>query len=93
MSIYKEFKTGAFDISLQTGIPVLPVFLHYVDQQAFEWTSQSLVKKLWQIFRAKNNKVNYYLHDPIFANPDETKESFAERTRQQYLVWQNEYLD
>jgi len=91
--IYKEFKTGAFDISLQTGIPILPVFLHYVDQQAFEWTTQSLVKKLWQIFRANDNRVNYYLHDAIMPDEFKDKESFAEHTRQQYLEWQKIYLE
>lgn len=91
--IYKEFKTGAFDISLQTGVPVLPLFLHYVDEDAFEWKDQSLPKKLWQIFRAKNNRVNYYQHDPISPDQFKDKDSFAEYTHSLYLEWQKEYLD
>ena len=91
--IYKEFKTGAFDISLQTGIPVLPLFLHYEDEDAFEWKDQSLPKKLWQIFRAKNNRVNYYQYDPISPDQFIDKDSFAEYTHSLYLEWQKEYLD
>lgn len=91
--IYKEFKTGAFDISLQTGVPILPLFLHYVDEDAFEWKEQSLAKKLWQIFRAKNNRVNYYQHDAIFPEQFKDKASFAKYTHAQYLKWQKEYLD
>ena len=91
--IYKEFKTGAFDISLQTGAPILPIFLHYVDEDAFEWKDQSLPKKLWQIFRAKNNRVNYYQHNPISPEQFKDKASFAEYTHAQYLKWQKEYLD
>ncbi|MBE9567326.1 MAG: 1-acyl-sn-glycerol-3-phosphate acyltransferase, partial [Proteobacteria bacterium] len=30
--IHTHFQSGAFDISLHSGIPVLPVFLQYVDQ-------------------------------------------------------------
>ena len=91
--IYKQFKTGAFEISMQTGISVLPVFLQYVDQDAFEWKDETLPKKLWQIFMAKNKRVNYYLHDAIAPDQFRDKEYFAEHTRKQYLEWQQKYLD
>ena len=76
--IYEKFQTGAFDISLQTGIPILPVFLQYIDQQAFEWTDQSLVKKLWQIFLTDNNVVNYRVHDAISPEDFSDKEQYTE---------------
>lgn len=91
--IYKTFKTGAFDISLQTGIPILPVFLQYVDQDTFAWVGQTLPEKLWQIFKARNNRVNYYLHDAIWPGAFTEKEKFAEHVRVQYLQWQKQYLD
>ena len=91
--IYEKFHSGAFDISLQTGIPLLPVFLHYIDQKAFEWQGQSLVLKLWQIFKSSNNRVNYYLHDAILPEAFTDKESFAKQLHSKYLEWQKEYLD
>lgn len=91
--IYEKFHTGAFDISLQTGIPVLPVFLHYIDQKTFEWKGQSLVLKLWQIFKSNNNRVNYYVHDAILPETFTDKESFAKQVHSKYLEWQKEYLD
>ena len=91
--IYEKFHTGAFDISLQAGIPVLPVFLHYIDQKAFEWKGQSLVLKLWQIFKSNNNRVNYYVHDAILPEAFTDKESFAKQVHAKYLEWQKEYLD
>jgi len=91
--IYEKFQTGAFDISLQTGIPVLPVFLQYIDQKTFEWTGESLVKKLWQIFKTNNNRVNYYVHDAISPEGFSDKESYAEHVHSLYLEWQKEYLD
>jgi 1-acyl-sn-glycerol-3-phosphate acyltransferase len=91
--IYEKFQSGAFDISLQTGVPVLPVFLQYVDQEAFEWKNESLVKKLWQIFRSNNNEVNYYVHDALNAEDFSDKDSFTEYAHKKYLEWQKDYLD
>ena len=91
--IYERFHTGAFEISLQTGIPVLPVFLQYIDQQTFVWKDETLVKKLWQIFKSDNNRVNYYVYDAIEPDGFTDKESFAEHTHGLYLQWQKAHLD
>lgn len=91
--IYEKFHSGAFDISLQTGIPVLPVFLQYIDQETFEWKDESLVKKLWQIFKTNNNQVNYYVHDAIQPAEFKDKESYTKQVHAKYLEWQREYLD
>jgi 1-acyl-sn-glycerol-3-phosphate acyltransferase len=91
--IHEMFHTGAFDISIQTGVPILPVFLQYVDQEAFEWVGQSLPLKLWQIFRSNNNLVNYYVHDAIEPDQFSDKNSFAKHTHSQYLEWQKDYLN
>ena len=91
--IYEKFQTGAFEISLQTGIPILPVFLQYIDQETFEWTGESLVKKLWQIFKTNNNRVNYYVFDAISPDGFSDKESYTKHVHSLYLEWQKEYLD
>lgn len=91
--IYKAFHHGAFDISLQTGVPVLPVFLQYIDQDAFEWKGESLITKLWQIFRSNNSRVNYYVHDAISPDQFNDKESYAKHAHSLYLDWQKDYLD
>lgn len=91
--IYEQFQTGAFDISLQTGVPVLPVFLQYVDQATFEWKNESLIKKLWQIFKSNKNEVNYYVHDAFEAKDFSDKNSYSEYVHNQYLEWQKIYLD
>jgi 1-acyl-sn-glycerol-3-phosphate acyltransferase len=91
--IYEKFETGAFDISLQTGVSILPVFLHYVDQKTFEWKGESLIKKLWQIFKSNNNLVNYYVHDAISPDSFSDKVSFTQHTHSLFLQWQKEYFD
>ncbi|MBL4711253.1 MAG: 1-acyl-sn-glycerol-3-phosphate acyltransferase [Gammaproteobacteria bacterium] len=90
--IHTEFKTGAFDVSLQTGVPIVPAFLHYIDQETFEWTDESLVLKLWQIFKTNNNQVNYYVHDALSPDSFTNKESYAKHAHSAYLQWQDEYL-
>jgi 1-acyl-sn-glycerol-3-phosphate acyltransferase len=91
--IHDMFHTGAFDISIQTGVPILPVFLQYIDQEAFEWKGQSLPLKLWQIFISKNSLVNYYVHDAIEPDQFSDKKSFAKHTHSLYIEWQKDYLD
>lgn len=91
--IHDMFHTGAFDISIQTGVPILPVFLQYNDQEAFEWIGQSLPLKLWQIFLSNNNLVNYYVHDAIKPDQFSDKNSFAKHTHSLYIEWQKDYLD
>jgi lyso-ornithine lipid O-acyltransferase len=34
--LWDKFLYGAFTVSLETGVPILPVFLHYEAQEAFE---------------------------------------------------------
>lgn len=91
--IFEKFHTGAFDISLQTGIPVIPVFLQYVDQETFVWRHETLVKKLWQIFLSNKNEVNYYVHDAIFPDEFSDKSAYTRYAHNKYLEWQKVYLD
>lgn len=92
--IFHTFKHGAFDISLQTGIPILPVFLHYESQDDFEWrTPQTLIHKIWHMIVTQNNHVNYYLYDAIYPENFSSKEAFNEHVHKLYLEWQARYLD
>ena len=92
--IFETFQYGAFDISIKTGIPILPVFLHYEAQDTFEWHDpQTLLDKFWHSMRSRNNRVNYYVYDSL--NPEEfyDKKAFSEYTHNLYLQWQERYLD
>ena len=60
--LYKEFKTGAFEVSFRTGVPILPVFLHYEAQDDYEWQPPD---KIGHIMRAVNNRANYYVFEPM----------------------------
>lgn len=90
--IFTPFLYGAFDLSLETNTPVIPVFLHYEAQQDFEWHNQHLLHKLWMIFRAKNHRANYYVFDALLPSDFASKELFCEHVQNLYLTWQNRYL-
>lgn len=92
--IYGTFRYGPFEIAMQTGTPVLPVFLHYESQDDFEWgPGQLLPQKIWHILRSRNKRVNYYVYDAIDPADFTDKEEFMQFLHQRYLSWQSRYLD
>lgn len=91
--IFETFRYGAFDISLRTGVPILPVFLHYEAQDDFEWRDpQTLPHKLWHFITTRNNRANYYVFDAIDPNQFADKEQYMNYVHQLYLQWQDKYL-
>lgn len=92
--IFESFRYGAFDISLKTGMPILPVFIHYEAQEDFEWRPDVyLVKKLWEILSSKNKCANYYVFDALNPADFESKEQYTEHVHDLYLKWQAKYLE
>lgn len=92
--IFESFRYGAFDISLRTGIPVLPVFLHYESQDDFEWREpQTLLHKIWHMSVTRNSRANYYIYDILDPADFSDRESYAAHAHAKYLEWQARYLD
>ena len=92
--IFDSFRYGAFDISLRTGIPVLPVFLHYESQDDFEWREpQTLLHKIWHMMSSRNKRANYYIYDAIDPADFSDKAAYADYVHGQYQQWQARYLD
>lgn len=92
--IYTSFRFGAFDISLRTGVPIVPVFLHYESQDDFEWHDpQTLLHKFWHFMTTQNNRANYYVYDAIDPKQFASKEEYNQYVYNLYLAWQARYLD
>lgn len=92
--IFSSFRYGAFDISLRTGIPILPVFLHYESQDDFEWRSpQTLPQKFWHFMTSRNNRANYYVYDAIDPKQFTGKDEYNQYVYNLYLAWQARHLD
>lgn len=92
--IYSSFRHGAFRASMNTGVPILPVFLHYESQDDFEWRRpQTIAHKFWHFLTTQNNRANYYVHDAIDPKQFETVEAYNQHVYNLYLQWQARYLD
>ena len=92
--ITQEFKRGAFELSIKTGIPIVPVLIYYPAQQDFEWQPPyNLVDKIIHFLTASNKTVEIYQFDAV--KPDEFKDKyeFASTLQQFYLDKQTKYLE
>ncbi len=88
------FRWGIFEISLQTGIPIVPVFLHYEAQDEFEWKDhETSPEKIWQLLNLSNNRANYHVFDAIYPENYNDKISYCDAVHSQYLAWQKQFLD
>lgn len=92
--VFESFRYGAFDISLRTGVPIVPVFLHYESQEDFEWSpGQTLIQKMWHFMTAQNNRANYYVFDAIDPKQFADKKTYYDHVYGLYLHWQTQYLE
>lgn len=92
--LFTLFRYGAFEASLATGIPILPLFIHYEAQEEFEWRDpQTLLHKLWHFVTARNNRANYYVFDAIDPHQFADKDSYSQHVYRLYLGWQKQYLE
>jgi len=92
--LHKEFKSGAFDVSIRTGIPILPVFLHYEAQDDFEWQPPyTLPDKIRHFMSAANNRANYYVFDPLDPKDYADKYAMKAAAYALYVRWNAQYLE
>ncbi|MDN3576031.1 lysophospholipid acyltransferase family protein [Chitinimonas viridis] len=88
-----RFFSGAFIASFESGTPIVPVFLHYQAQEAFEWADQHLLSKLWQIARSPNPRADYHVFEPIDPRNFDTPESMKDHAYRLYQGWQKRFLE
>lgn len=89
-----DFRYGAFDISLKTGIPILPIFLHYEAQDDFEWgEGQTLFDKIKHFMATKNNRATYHVYDAIEPSKFNNKEDYMNSVHSLYKKWEMKYFD
>jgi 1-acyl-sn-glycerol-3-phosphate acyltransferase len=92
--LFREFQSGAFEVSIRTGVPIVPLFLHYEAQDDFEWQPPySLPDKIWHMMTSVNNRANYYVYDPL--NPKDYADKYAMKAAAYalYVKWNAQYLE
>lgn len=88
-----RFHYGAFTASLQTGVPIVPVYLHYEALHDFHWGDHGLLRNLGNILRASNNRANYFVFDAIDPRLFHDKMSYSAHVHRLYEDWQARHLD
>ncbi|MBI3896980.1 MAG: 1-acyl-sn-glycerol-3-phosphate acyltransferase [Gammaproteobacteria bacterium] len=92
--LYSQFKSGAFEVSIRTGTPILPVFVHCEAQEDFEWPSvDTLPQKIWHMSTTVNNRVNFYVYDVLDPKDYADKYAMKAAAYALYLRWNVEYLE
>ena len=92
--LFKEFKSGAFEVSIRTGVPILPVFIHYEAQDDFEWQPPyTLPDKIRHIATAVNNRANYYVYDVLDPKDYADKYAMKAAAYAAYVRWDKQYLE
>jgi len=92
--LWDKFLYGAFTVSLETGVPIVPVFLHYEAQDAFEWApGETLLQKIRAIMTAPNRTANYHVFDPLNPADFADREAYSAHAYQLFLNWQARFLD
>jgi lyso-ornithine lipid O-acyltransferase len=92
--LFSEFKSGAFEVSIRTGIPILPVFVHCEAQDDFEWRpTESLPQKIWHMMTTANNRVNFYVYDPLDPKDYADKHAMKAAAYALYVRWNAEHLE
>ncbi|HEY8102124.1 MAG TPA: lysophospholipid acyltransferase family protein [Burkholderiaceae bacterium] len=92
--LFTQFKSGAFEVSIQTGVPIVPVFLHYEAQDDFEWQPPyTLPQKIWHMMTTVNNRANYYVYDAIDPKDFKDRHAMRDAAYAMYVRWNAEYLE
>ena len=92
--LHTEFLSGAFEVSKRTGVPILPVFLHYEAQDDFEWQPPyTLPDKIRHMMTTVNNRANYYVYDPLDPKDYADKHAMRDAAYAMYVKWNAQYLE
>ena len=91
--LFHEFKSGAFEVSMRTGVPIVPVFLHYEAQDDFEWQGQTLPDRIRQMLFTVNDRANYYVFDPLEPQDYAYKYAMKAAAYEKYTDWNAKYLE
>lgn len=92
--LFGAFKSGAFEVAMQTGVPIVPVFLHYEAQQDFEWQPPyTLPQKIVHMMRTQNNRANFYVYDALDPRDYADKAALKAAAYALYARWNAQYLE
>lgn len=90
--LHTQFQFGAFRASLASGVAIVPILIHYHDEEAFYWDRESLPQKLLQILFARSHRADYHIFDAFDPADFADHQAFADHVHQCYLQWQKSIM-
>lgn len=91
--LHDEFKSGAFEVSMRTGVPILPVFLHYEAQEDFEWQPPyTLPQKIWHMMTTRNPRAHYHVFAPLDPRDYPDKYAMKAEAYARFREWDARFL-
>lgn len=87
-----RFHYGTFEVAQRADVPVVPVFIHYEAQEAFEWAHQGLLRKILDIATAPNRCAHYHIFDPFNPRDYPDARAFHDAVYAAYQRWQARFL-
>lgn len=88
----QSFYKGAFQLSKTTGIPIIPTFLHYEEENTYYWGDYGLIKFMVRaLFLPKNRNGHLYIFDAIQPENFKDEIDMCEHTYQFYLEAEKKY--
>lgn len=90
--LYERFLRGAFAASVTTGVPILPVFIHYEAQESFEWAGQTLPQKILELATSPNKQVNFHVFEPLKPEGYLNEEAMRDAAYALYQEWDARFL-
>jgi lyso-ornithine lipid O-acyltransferase len=86
------FHGGAFTISHRTKVPVLPVYVHYDEEDTFAWDKQSATKYILGLFfRPVNRTAHLYIYDAFYPESFASIEEYREHVFAFYKSLEKKY--
>jgi len=87
-----HFAMGAFQASWDTGVPIVPIYMHYDNLDAFVPDAKVNHKKeFFRILFAPNKRIKAYIFDSISPSTFKNPQDYRDAVYQQYCQWQHDY--
>ncbi len=86
------FKDGAFAISKSTGVPIIPAYLYYEDEDTYELKKSEGIGYMMQcLFKRNNRNIHSHLFDALYPEEYETAADMRTAATEIYKKVQSEY--
>lgn len=86
------FFMGAFHLSKATGVPIIPAYLHYEEENSYYWGDYGLMRFMVRaLFLPKNRNAHLYIFDPFSPHDFKNEAEMHDHIYRFYQDIENKY--